>query len=122
MDFSSHPTIVEYAIRECFKHKSPKAAAAATKRKLAGSPNLLVGGGTEVVEIDEQQLENQIWLRMAARTIQAFENLRPDFKARPDSLRWVVEGILQEFAQKVVPKNVQQLEEAVKHVFATGIC
>jgi len=118
MDFSAHPTIVEYAVRECFKHKSPKAAAASTKRRLAGSPNLLVGGGAEIVEIDEQQLENQIWLRMAARTIQAFENSNPEFKSRPNSEEWVAGGILQEFSQKITPKNVQQLEEAVRYLRA----
>ena len=118
MDFSSHPTIVEYAVRECFKHKSPKAAAASTKRKLAGSPNLFVGSGTEIVEIDEQQLENQIWLRMAARTIQAFESSNPEFKSRSGSEEWIAGGILHEFSQKLTPKNVSQLEEAVRYLRA----
>ena len=118
MDFSAHPTIVEYAVRECFKHKSPKAAAVSTKKKLAGSPNLLVGGGLEIVEIDEQQLENQIWLRMAARTIRALESSNPEFRSRPGSEEWIAGGILQEFSQKITPKNVKQLEEAVRYLRA----
>ena len=105
MEASAHPTVVEYAVRECFKHKSPKAAAAATKRKLAGSPNLFIGGGIEIVEIDEQQLENQIWLRMAARTISCLNDRQPE--------RWFEEAILQEFSQKISPKNIAQLEEAM---------
>jgi len=114
MNASSHPVIVEYAVRECFKHKSPKAAAAATNRKLSGSENLFVGGGQEIVEIDEQELENQIWLRMAARAVQFIANVKPGKE------RWAIEGVLQEFGQKVSPKNVAQLEAAVVHLAQPG--
>jgi hypothetical protein len=109
MNASSHPVIVEYAVRECFKHKSPKVAATATKRKLAGSFNLFVGGGQEIVEIDEQELENQIWLRMAARGVQCIANVKPGKES------WALEGVLQEFSQKITPKNLSQLENAIIH-------
>lgn len=112
MDYSTHPTIVEYAVRECHKHKSPKAAAAATKRKLAGSPNLFVGGGIEIVEIDEQQLENQIWFRMAERVIKCIPNMNMD---APNAEDYLIGSILQEFGQKNTPKNAAQLKEAVSH-------
>ena len=110
MDYSTHPTIVEYAVRECNKHKSPKAAAAATQRKLAGSRNLLVGGGIEIVEIDEQQLENQIRFRMAERVIKCIPKMNMDASNAED---YLIGSILQEFGQKNTPKNAAQLKEAV---------
>ena len=117
MDYSNHPTIVEYAVRECHKHKSPKAAAAATKRKLAGSPNLIIGGGIEIVEIDEQELENQIWFRMAERLIQCVPNMNMD---APNAEDYLFGSILSEFSQKITPKNKSQLKEAVAHCLKTA--
>jgi len=104
MRASSHPVIVEYAVRECFKHRTPARAAAITKEKLAGSTNLFVGGGSEIVEIDETVLEAQIWLRMAARAVSSLSRMKPG------SERFAVEATLQEFGQKVTPKNITLLE------------
>ncbi len=109
MNASAHPVVVECAVRECFKRRTPRTAALTTQKKLAGSPNLFIGGGTEVVEIDPQELENQIWFRMADRTIKAIKSVKPGFE------EFALEGILAEYGQKPSPANKKQLQMAIDH-------
>lgn len=64
-DKSTDPTVLEYAVRFMHKGKTPKQAAAATKKQLHGSENLMLGGG--VVEIDEGALEDALYDRILER-------------------------------------------------------
>ena len=107
MDASRHPVVIEYAVQECFKHKTPGTAAKTTKSKLAGSGNLFIGGGQDIVEIDERVLESEVWKRMAFRALAAASKMKPGFES------YALEGTLQEFGQKVTPKNLKLLDEAI---------
>lgn len=60
-DRSTDHTVVEYAMREVFKGKTPRLAARATAKKLAGGENMFIGQGT--IAIDEAKLEAAIWDR-----------------------------------------------------------
>ena len=61
-DKSTDPTVIEYAVRFMHKGKTPRQAAVATKKKLHGFENLMLGGG--VVEIDEDMLEVALYARI----------------------------------------------------------
>lgn len=107
MDASRHPTIVEYAVRECFKNKTPATAARVTREKLAGSANLFVGGGSEVLEIDEVVLEAAIWDRIRESCVR---NLR---STKPGMEHVAIAGTLEQYHQKASPKNVVRLTALV---------
>lgn len=64
VDRSDDPTVVEYAIREVMKGKSPAVAAKTTAKKLSGGQNMMIGPGVTI--IDEAKLETAIWDRFAA--------------------------------------------------------
>ena len=63
-DRSTDPTVVEYAVQEMFKGKSPAAAAKRTAQKLSGSENFFLGSG--VTTVDPKALEGALWDRLAA--------------------------------------------------------
>jgi hypothetical protein len=63
-DFSDTFTVVEYAVRNMFKKKSPAVAAKMTVKSLAGSSNMFIGGGQYIVQIDPKKLENALYNRM----------------------------------------------------------
>lgn len=92
-DHSSHPTIVEYAVRELFKNKSPIAAARATKRKLHGGVNFFVDAH-HPVNIDETRLASALVTRMAEFAIQALRHVRPGAES------YALDGAVQHFHQK----------------------
>lgn len=114
MNHSSHPVVVEYAVRECFKRRTPRKAAETMMDKLAGSPNLFIGGGQETVVIDANELERQIWVRMAARAVSAASRMKPGNE------QMALEATLEEYGQKVTPKNLATLQEAVVLVSNAG--
>lgn len=64
-DHSTHPVVVEYAVRSLFKGKSPAAAAKLTSKNLGGFTNYFVASGSETLEIDPKTLENAVWNRIA---------------------------------------------------------
>lgn len=103
MDFSSHPVVVEYAVRECFKHRTPITAARTTKKNLAGFTNLFIGGGIEIVEIDENILEEQIWLRIRDACKDSISRIKPGMEM------FGIKGTLQHFGQKPTQKNIDIL-------------
>lgn len=61
VDRSTDNTVVEYAMREVFKGKTPRLAAKYTAKKIAGGENIFLGPGVSV--IDEKVLEDAIWER-----------------------------------------------------------
>lgn len=65
VDRSADETVVEYAIREVHKNKTPKQAALATTKKLSGGQNMMLGSGTTIV--DPKKLEDAIWGRFLAK-------------------------------------------------------
>jgi L-alanine-DL-glutamate epimerase-like enolase superfamily enzyme len=62
-DRSTNPTVVEYAVQDLFKGKSPAAAAKHTAKKLSGGTNMFLGPG--ITTIDPKALEAALWDRMA---------------------------------------------------------
>jgi len=62
-DRSDHGTVVEYAVRELFKRKSPATAAKNTVKKLSGYENFFLGKGVTLV--DAKKLEAAIFDRIA---------------------------------------------------------
>lgn len=92
-DKSDHPTVIEYGVQEMFKHKSPRAAARATAKKLSGSENLFLGSG--VVTIDADRLEQNLWQRLVEQTIKARQSYKPHV-----SLLFIAEGTAMQFNQK----------------------
>lgn len=105
VDKSEHPTVIEYAVQEMFKKKSPRAAARATAKKLAGSENLFLGGG--VVEIDATRLEQALWQRLADHTLQMRQHYREGIP-----LLYIAEGTAQHFKQKpgIAAEIVRRIE------------
>jgi hypothetical protein len=75
VDFSTHDTVVEYAVREMFKGKSPEAAAKRTAQKLSGAQNLFLG--SDVVSIDPKKLEAALWNRMVENVISNIKRFKP---------------------------------------------
>lgn len=67
-NYSTHPTLVEYAVHSLFKGQSPKKAAATTAKIHHGSTNLLIGSG-DIIEIDPAELEEAIWERLVNYTL-----------------------------------------------------
>ena len=103
VDKSNHPTVVEYAVRDLFKGKSPAAAARFTAKKLSGSENLFLGSG--VVDIDPKVLEDNLWERMAASAVSAIPHLKPGME------HYAIDGTLQQFKQKATARK--ELERRV---------
>ncbi len=91
-DRSTHATVVEYAVREMMKGKSPRVAAQATAKKHSGYENMFFGPG--VTTIDASILEEQLWERLTNLTIKSMKNMREGFE------HFALDGTLQHFAQK----------------------
>ncbi len=103
MDASTHPTVVEYAVRECFKHKTPKTAARITRNKLAGSANFFIGGGSDIVEIDETRLEDAIWNRIRESCLRNLSSTKPGME------HIAIAGTLEQYRQKASNQNIVRL-------------
>jgi hypothetical protein len=93
IDKSTNPTVVEYAVREMMKGKSPKAAANATVKKLAGGENMLLGPG--VTQINPEVLEKELWKRLVDFTIKSMSSIKPGFE------HYALDGALQQFNQNI---------------------
>ncbi len=92
IDRSTHPTVVEYAIRELFKGKSPAAAARFTEKKLSGARNVFLGPGVSTVSAPA--LEAAIWDELRDIVINGLPNVKPGFE------HFVLYGTLERFKQK----------------------
>jgi hypothetical protein len=102
-DRSTHPTVVEYAVRSMMKGKSPSAAAKFTAKKLGGFENLFIGSG--VVEIDPAKLEDALWDRLAEFTITAIPKVKAGFE------HYAIDGAIAHFNQN--PKVRKELKRIV---------
>ena len=91
---SKDGTVVEYAVQEMFKKKSPNAAAKATAKKLGGFANVFVGGGSEPLDIDVKELEEALWDRMANYVASSI----PRFRAGKE--HYALGGTISHFQQK----------------------
>ena len=92
-NYSTHPTLVEYAIRSLFKGQSPRKAASTTAQKHHGSTNLFMGG-TDLIEINVFELEEAIWKRLVDTTLVAISHIKPGKE------HFALDGILQRYNQK----------------------
>jgi hypothetical protein len=105
-DRSTHSTVVEYAIQELLKNKTPKKAAEITAKKLSGSPNMFLGvHPPDIVKIDAHQLEDAVWDRMVDRVIKGVASFKPD------KAHWALDGNLTHFRQK--PNQRAELKRRV---------
>jgi hypothetical protein len=91
-DRSVNPTVVEYAVQDLFKGKSPAAAAKATAKKLSGTDNFFIGPG--VSTIDPKGLEAALWQRLAEFAAKGATS----FKAGKE--HWALGGTITHFHQK----------------------
>jgi hypothetical protein len=91
-DRSTNPTVVEYAVQDLFKGKSPAAAAKATAKKLSGHENFFLGTG--VSTIDPQALEAALWDRLATFAAKDVASLKIGKE------HYALGGTLQHFNQK----------------------
>jgi hypothetical protein len=91
VDQSTNSTVVEYAVQEMLKGKSPAAAAKRTVKKLSGGTNMFIGPG--VVQIDPKALEAALWDRMAETAIKVL----PQYAAGKE--HYVLGGTLLRFSQ-----------------------
>lgn len=87
---SSHPTVVEYAVQEMFKGKSPKVAAANAAARLNGGINMFIDTKNDV-EIDPAELEEALWMNMAKYATK--------YPIKPGEERNVARGTLAHFQQ-----------------------
>ena len=94
-DRSTHSTVVEYAVQHLFKGKTPKAAAAATAKKLSGGSNMLLGvHPPDVVKIDPRQLEDALWDRIIGIVLKGISSFKPD------KAHWALDSAINHFRQK----------------------
>lgn len=105
-DRSTHSTVVEYAIQELFKNKTPKKAAEITAKKLSGGPNMFLGvHPPDVVKIDPRLLEDAVWDQMIDLVLKGVAS----FKA--DKVHWALDSAIQHFRQK--PNQRAELKRRV---------
>lgn len=90
-DRSKSSTVVEYAVQDLFKGKSPSAAAKHTAKKLSGYENMFLGPGITV--IDPKALEAALWDRMANFAVTGIA------KYKEGKEHWALDGTLQFFHQ-----------------------
>jgi hypothetical protein len=90
-DKSTHPTVIEYGVREMMKKKSPRAAAGATAKKLHGYQNMLLGG--DVTEINPAVLEEALWDRLVDFAIAGVAKVKPGYE------HYALDGTVQHFNQ-----------------------
>ena len=94
-DQSTHSTVVEYAVQNLFKGKTPKASAAATAKKLSGGPNMFLGvHPPDVVKIDARKLEEAVWDRIVDFALKGVTSFKPD------KAHWALDGAITHFRQK----------------------
>lgn len=91
-DRTTHPVVVEYAVQEMLKHKTPSVAAKATFKKLNGIPNHFLG--SVVPTVDPKRLEEALWGRLVDNT---FTNLS---KVREGKEDFALGMTLSHFGQK----------------------
>lgn len=87
---SRHPTVVQYAVHELFKRKSPKTAAENTARKLNGGTNMFIDVSSDT-DIDPKELEEALWINMAEYAAQG--------RCKPGEERGCAQGALMHFGQ-----------------------
>lgn len=75
IDRSTDSTVVEYAVQEMFKRKTPRTAARNTAKKLSGYENMFLGSGVSV--IDAKKLEEALWERMVTFAMDRIQKVRP---------------------------------------------
>ncbi len=94
-DQSTHGTVIEYAVQELFKRKTPKKAAEITAAKLSGAPNMFLGvHPPDVVKIDAKKLEEALWDRLVDAVLKGVAS----FKA--DKAHWALDATLTQFHQR----------------------
>jgi hypothetical protein len=104
-NYSTHPTLVEYAVHSLFKGQSPKRAAATTAKKHHGSTNIFVGSG-DAIEIDPVELEEAIWNRLIDYTLVGMSHIKEGKE------HYALDGCALNFNQK--PKKFRdELKERV---------
>lgn len=96
-DRSTDPIVVEYAVRELFKGKSPKAAANRTAKKLSGRENYMLGSG--ITLINPKKLEVALWGKMADYVIDGIGHFKPGKEII------ALNGAVQHFHQKEAIKG-----------------
>jgi hypothetical protein len=93
-DRSSSPNVVEYAVQDLMKGKTPRAAALHTTKKLSGQDNFFLGPG--VTTIDPKKLEAALWDRMAEFASKAA------VRSKPGTEHYALQGTLSHFHQAKV--------------------
>jgi len=113
-DKSNDPTVVEYAVQEMMKGKSPSTAAKNTAQRLSGGTNLFIGGGAVSVEIDPKKLESALWDRLADVVAKSI----PKYKEGKEHL--AIQGTLFHFNQFKMgkPPPAKLVAELRKRVIA----
>ena len=104
-DRSDSPTVVEYAVQDLFKGRTPKAAANATAKKLSGHENFFLGPGVTV--IDPKKLEAALWDRMAEYASKSA------VKFKPEKNHYALGGTLSFYKQPVKPEVRSRLKQLV---------
>lgn len=74
-DRSTSETVVQYAVRELFKGKSPAVAAKTTAKKLSGGTNMFLGPG--ITLIDPVKLEEALWKHMLKYALDGTKHYTP---------------------------------------------
>jgi hypothetical protein len=77
-DHSKHSVVVQYAVIEMQKKKSPKTASEITAKKLSGASNLFIGSGMDIVSIDPVTLENHLYEIMVQNIIDNISRYKPE--------------------------------------------
>jgi hypothetical protein len=94
-DRSTHAAVIEYAVQDLFKGKSPKTAAKNTAKKLSGVPNMFLGvHPPDIVKIDALQLEDAVWERLVDNVLKGIASFKPD------KAHWALDSTIMHFRQK----------------------
>jgi hypothetical protein len=109
---STNEVVIEYAIHEMLKGRSPETAAENTNKRLSGSANLFIKSGSEIVQIDTDELIAALYDRMLTSLLGSLAYYAPGKE------HYALDGVLLEFNQirlgQAPSPRAQQMRQRLK--------
>lgn len=97
------------------KGKSPSSAAKYTADHFAGSTNLFIAGGAEVIQVSADELETALWNRMVANVLQNIDRIKPGYE------HYALDGAMLHFGQVEAGKKPTKASTQRRQVLKTMV-